>query len=57
MLLIFSAKFVFVDGLGAGGVSLRPFYNPDTFTWSNIAQAATYGLLGFIGFDSIASQS
>lgn len=56
-LFILGTKYVFIDGNGLGGFSLTPFYNPDTFSLKTVASAATYGLLGFIGFDSIATQS
>lgn len=55
--LICALKVVLVDGHGFGGFSFKPFYNPDTFSFSAIAGAATIGMLGFIGFDSIATQS
>ncbi|MEO2202267.1 APC family permease [Paenibacillus pabuli] len=57
LFLIAAFKFVIIDGNGVGHFSLTPFYNPDTFTFAGIASAATLGMLGFIGFDSIATQS
>jgi amino acid transporter len=50
-------KVVFINGYGVGGFSFKPFYNSETFSFSAIASAATLGMLGFIGFDSIATQS
>ncbi|WP_239617083.1 APC family permease [Cohnella mopanensis] len=55
--LICAFKIVIIDGYGFGGFSFKPFYNSDTFSFNALASAATIGMLGFIGFDSIATQS
>lgn len=54
---VFAGVYVFAHGGGVGHFTLTPFYNPETFNFHTIAQASTLGLLGFLGFDSIATQS
>lgn len=53
----FVFKFVIIDGKGMGHFSFLPIYNPDTFSWGSIASAASIGILGFIGADTIANMS
>lgn len=59
-LLIFigyALKFVFVDGLGTGGFSLEPLYQPEHLDIGFIATAASIAVLSFLGFDGISTLS
>ncbi|MGH8111082.1 MAG: APC family permease [Rhodanobacteraceae bacterium] len=49
--------FVFVRGLGAGGWSLAPFYQPQHLNWHFIATATSIAALSFLGFDAISTLS
>jgi len=53
----FGIKYVFVNGLGAGGFSLAPFYQPGKVDFSLISTSASIAVLGFIGFDCISTLS
>ncbi|BBI32297.1 APC family permease [Cohnella abietis] len=55
--LICAIKFVFIDGHGAGGFSLTPFWQSDIIDFKFIANAASIAMLGFIGFDAISTLS
>jgi len=57
LFIIFGIKYVFIDGLGAGGFSLAPFYQPGKVDFSFIATATSIAVLGYIGFDSISTLS
>lgn len=54
---ICAVKFVFVDGGGLAGFSIKPFYQPGQITWSLVAKATSIAMLGFIGFDAISAHS
>lgn len=47
--------FVFVRGLGAGGWSFAPFYQPQRLNWDFIATATSIAALSFLGFDAIST--
>lgn len=47
--------FVFVKGLGAGGWSLAPFYQPEHLDWNFVATATAIAALSFLGFDAIST--
>jgi amino acid transporter len=51
----FAIKFVFIDGLGMGGFSLQPIYQPEHIDWNFVATAVSMILLGFVGFDGIST--
>lgn len=51
----FLIKFVFIDGLGFGGFSLQPIFQPEHFSFSFVAAATSMILLGFVGFDGIST--
>ena len=56
--IVFTAlaiKFVFIDGLGMGGLSLAPIFQAEHISWSFVASATSMILLGFIGFDGIST--
>jgi len=59
-LLIFIAlaiKFVFVDGLGTGGFSMKPLFQADHVNIGFIATATSIAVLSFLGFDGISTLS
>ena len=53
--LVIGLKYVFVDGGGAGGLSLDPIYQPEHVNLSFIAAAASIAVLSFLGFDGIST--
>lgn len=53
----FAAKFVFIDGMGAGGFSLEPLFQAEHFSLGFIATAASIAVLSFLGFDGISTLS
>lgn len=53
----FAIKFVFIDGLGMGGFSLKPIFQPEHLDWNFVATATSMILLGFVGFDGISTLS
>jgi len=44
-------------GAGAGGLTLRPIYDPRVFTLSTVAGATSIAVLSFLGFDGISTLS
>jgi amino acid transporter len=42
-------------GVGAGGLTLRPIYDPQVFSWSTVAGATSIAVLSFLGFDGIST--
>lgn len=57
-LLIFvgvAIKFVFIDGLGAGGFSLKPIFQPEHLNIGFVATATSIAVLSFLGFDAIST--
>jgi amino acid transporter len=57
-LLIFigyAIKFVFVDGLGTGGLSLAPLFQPEHVNLKFLATATSIAALSFLGFDGIST--
>jgi amino acid transporter len=42
-------------GTGAGGLTLRPIYDPGVFSWSTVAGATSIAVLSFLGFDGIST--
>ncbi|SMC89699.1 APC family permease [Sporomusa malonica] len=57
VLLIIGIKYVFIDGNGAGGFTLDPFFRADNFSPDLLAKAASIAVLGFLGFDGISTLS
>jgi amino acid transporter len=53
--IVLAVDFVFLDGQGAGGFSVKPFYQPAHFNWDFIATATTIAALSFLGFDGIST--
>ena len=44
-------------GVGAGGLTLKPIYDPSVFSWSTVAGATSIAVLSFLGFDGISTLS
>lgn len=44
-------------GEGAGGLTLKPIYDPAVFSWSTVAGATSIAVLSFLGFDGISTLS
>jgi amino acid transporter len=44
-------------GAGAGGLTLKPIYDPQAFSWSTVAGATSIAVLSFLGFDGISTLS
>ena len=44
-------------GAGAGGLTLRPIYDPQVFSLSTVAGATSIAVLSFLGFDGISTLS
>ena len=42
-------------GQGAGGLTLRPIYNPAVFSFATVAGATSIAVLSFLGFDGIST--
>jgi amino acid transporter len=44
-------------GVGAGGLTLKPIYDPKVFSLSTVAGATSIAVLSFLGFDGISTLS
>ncbi len=44
-------------GVGAGGLTLRPIYDPRVFSLATVAGATSIAVLSFLGFDGISTLS
>jgi amino acid transporter len=44
-------------GVGAGGLTLKPIYDPQVFSLSTVAGATSIAVLSFLGFDGISTLS
>jgi amino acid transporter len=42
-------------GVGAGGLTLKPIYDPQVFSWATVAGATSIAVLSFLGFDGIST--
>lgn len=51
------ALFALHHGAGAGGLTLKPVYDPTVFSWSTVAGATSIAVLSFLGFDGISTLS
>src|SRR5699024_1511286 len=47
--------FVFIQGHGAGGWSIKPWFQPEHLDWSFVAAATSVAVLSFLGFDAIST--
>jgi amino acid transporter len=47
--------FALYGGAGAGGLTLKPMYNPEVFSLSTVAGATSIAVLSFLGFDGIST--
>lgn len=53
--IVLAVNFVFIQGQGAGGFSIQPFYQPDHLDWGFVATATSIAVLSFLGFDGIST--
>src|SRR5258708_21419052 len=44
-----------LGGAGAGGLTVKPIYDPGVFSWSTVAGATSIAVLSFLGFDGIST--
>jgi len=42
-------------GAGAGGLTLKPIYDPSVFSWGTVVGATSIAVLSFLGFDGIST--
>jgi len=56
-MLIASARYVLGLPQLDAGVFLRPFYDPERFSWASISNGASIAVLTYIGFDGISTLS
>src|SRR5207245_2075151 len=45
------------NGSGAGGLTLKPIYDPSAFSVATVAGATSIAVLSFLGFDGISTLS
>ncbi len=57
LFLFFAIKFVFVDGGGYGGWSIKPFWNAEVVDFKFIGGACSIAVFGFLGFDGVTALS
>ena len=56
-MLIATARYVMGLPVIDAAVFTRPFYDPETFSWSALSTGASLAVLTFIGFDAISTLS
>jgi len=56
-LFVFFGLAALSHGLGAGGLTLRPIYNPRVFSLTTVVGATSIAVLSFLGFDGISTLS
>lgn len=54
LFMIFAIKAV-AQGVNGSVFSIKPFYNPDTFTMQGVMGAVSIGVLSYLGFDAIST--
>ncbi|WP_347905444.1 APC family permease [Pseudomonas purpurea] len=54
-IFLFYAWNALHGGAGHGELTLKPFYNPQTFDFSLLMQAVSIAVLSFLGFDAIST--
>lgn len=42
-------------GLGSGGLTVQPFYDPEVFSLATVAGATSIAVLSFLGFDGVST--
>lgn len=45
------------NGMGAGGLTMKPIYDPENFSLSTVMGAVSIAVLSFLGFDGISTLS
>lgn len=56
-LFVLMGLLALYGGEGAGGLTLKPIYNPQVFSFATIAGATSIAVLSFLGFDGISTLS
>ncbi len=56
-LFIVCGLFALYGGAGAGGLTLRPVYDPSVFSMATVVGATSIAVLSFLGFDGISTLS
>jgi amino acid transporter len=56
-LFVVLGLFALYGGAGAGGLTLKPIYDPQVFSLSTVAGATSIAVLSFLGFDGISTLS
>jgi amino acid transporter len=57
VLFMVAALVALYGGQGAGGLTLRPVYDPQVFSLSTVVGATSIAVLSFLGFDGISTRS
>jgi amino acid transporter len=57
LFVVFGLVSLYHGGRGAGGLTLKPIYNPSVFSFATVASATSIGVFSFLGFDSISTLS
>jgi amino acid transporter len=54
-LFVVLGLFALYSGHGAGGLTLKPVYDPSVFSMATVAAATSIAVLSFLGFDGIST--
>ena len=57
VLFVSCAMWALYHGKGAGGLTLKPVYDPGAFSFTTVAGATSIAVLSFLGFDGISTLS
>jgi amino acid transporter len=57
LFIVLGLAALYHRGLGAGGLTLKPIYNPAAFSFATVASATSIGVFSFLGFDAISTLS
>jgi putrescine importer len=52
-----ACRYLWLDPPGSPGAWLRPFYDPQTFSWQAVSTGTSIAVLTYIGFDGISTLS
>ena len=53
--IVLAIRYAFIHGGWGGLFTIRPFYNPETFSTGSIATATSFAALTYLGFDSVTT--
>ncbi|MCY1646615.1 APC family permease [Caulobacter sp. SL161] len=54
-IVLVAALVALFHGQGAGGLSIKPFYNPEQFSMTAIFAATSICIMSFLGFDAVST--